>query len=76
MKRLILVLASFWLITLSSDAQVQVVVSTGGIVPLVYLKGDPKACDVRYTTPRVDDLDLAAPVKVNSEPGSAIATGK
>lgn len=55
--------------------QPQVVVSTGGIVHLVYLKGDAKACDIRYTTRRADEGGWSAPVTVNSEPGSAIATG-
>ncbi|MEQ1843218.1 MAG: hypothetical protein ABL994_22675, partial [Verrucomicrobiales bacterium] len=55
--------------------QPQVIVSTSGIVHLVYLKGDPKACDIRYTSRRAEGGDWAAPVTVNSEPGSAIATG-
>jgi len=55
--------------------QPQVIVSTSGIVHLVYLKGDPKACDIRYTFRRAEGGDWAAPVTVNSEPGSAIATG-
>ena len=29
--------------------QPQVALSTAGIVHLVYLKGDPKACDIRMT---------------------------
>jgi hypothetical protein len=55
--------------------QPQVVVSASGVVHLVYLRGDPKACDIRYTFRRAEGVDWAAPITVNSEPGSAIATG-
>lgn len=87
MKRLLLILSSLWLITVSSDAQVrveslpepglqpQVIVSASGNVHLVYLKGDPKACDIRYTTRRVDGVDWSLPFTVNSEAGCAIASG-
>ena len=49
--------------------------TAAGVVHLVYLKGDPKACDIRHTTRRVDSREWAAPVTVNSEPRSAIAAG-
>lgn len=87
MNRLQLFLSSLWLITVSSDAQVrveslpepglqpQVIVSASGIVHLVYLKGDPKACDIRYATRPSDGVDWSMPVTVNSEVGSAIAAG-
>lgn len=55
--------------------QPQVVVSPAGVVHLVYLLGDPKACDVRHTTRRVEGGDWSPPVTVNSEPRSAIAIG-
>lgn len=55
--------------------QPQVAVSPAGVVHLVYLLGDPKACDVRYTTRRLDGGDWTPPVTVNSEPRSAIAVG-
>lgn len=52
------------------------VVSTGdGTVHLVYLKGDPKACDVHYVHRVHGSKDWSAPVTVNSEPRSAIAMG-
>ncbi len=55
--------------------QPQVVATAAGVVHLVYLKGDPKACDIRYTIRRADGGDWAAPIMVNSEPHSAIAAG-
>jgi hypothetical protein len=55
--------------------QPQVVVTAAGVVHLVYLLGDPKACDIRHATRRVDGGEWSAPVTVNSEPRSAIAAG-
>lgn len=55
--------------------QPQVAVTPAGIVHLVYLKGDPKACDIRHTTRRAEGGDWSTPVTVNSEPRSAIAAG-
>ncbi|MFZ2281067.1 MAG: hypothetical protein WAW39_24925 [Prosthecobacter sp.] len=79
---------SLWLLLMASiNAQVQVeslpepgiqpqvVVTTAGVVHLVYLKGDPKACDIRHATRRVEGDEWTAPVTVNSEPRSAIAAG-
>lgn len=55
--------------------QPQVIVSTSGVVHLVYLLGDPKACDIRYTTRRLEGGAWSPPITVNSEPSSAIAMG-
>ncbi|MBV6501336.1 MAG: hypothetical protein CJBNEKGG_03846 [Prosthecobacter sp.] len=55
--------------------QPQVAVSSGGVVHLVYLLGEPGACDVRYTNRPAKGGAWTAPVTVNSEPGTAIATG-
>jgi hypothetical protein len=83
MKRLLLPL----LLPLAMHAQVQVesmpepgiqpqvVVTAAGVAHLVYLLGDPKACDIRHTTRRVEDSSWATPITVNSEPRSAIAIG-
>jgi hypothetical protein len=46
-----------------------------GKTHLVYLKGDPKACDVFYSTREAGRTNFANPVCVNSRPGSAIAIG-
>ena len=81
-------LLSFWLLLAASiHAQVQVeplpesgvqpqiVVTAAGVVHLVYLKGDPKACDIRHTSRRVEGGEWATPVTVNSKQRSAIAAG-
>jgi len=52
-----------------------VVVDSRGNVHLVYLKGDPKACDVFYAQRSRGQTNFSAPIKVNTEPGSAIAIG-
>lgn len=78
----------FWLLLASSlSAQVQVealpeagiqpqvAMTAEGMVHLVYLKGDSKACDIRHTQRRAGDGQWSAPVTVNSTPLSAIATG-
>lgn len=55
--------------------QPQVAVTAEGTVHLVYLKGDPKACDIRHTMRRGGSGPWTAPVTVNSTPRSAIAIG-
>ena len=55
--------------------QPQVAVTAEGVVHLVYLKGDPMACDIRHTVRRAGGGEWSAPVTVNSTPHSAIATG-
>ncbi len=58
-----------------SGIQPQVIVTAAGMVHLVFLKGDPKACDIRHTSRRVEGGEWATPVTVNSKPRSAIAAG-
>lgn len=55
--------------------QPQVAVSSEGVVHLVYLKGDPKGCDIRYTHRPVDDMTWAVPITVNSIARTAVAMG-
>lgn len=55
--------------------QPQVLVDAKGEVHLVYLKGDSKACDIRYTHRASADTSWAEPITVNSIPNSAIAVG-
>ncbi|MDI1314869.1 hypothetical protein [Prosthecobacter sp.] len=79
---------SYWLLlAASTHAQVQieslpepgiqpqVAMTSAGVVHLVYLKGDPKGCDIRHSTRRVDGGAWSAPITVNSERRSAIAAG-
>ncbi len=58
-----------------AGVQPQVVVDAQGTVHLVFLKGDPKACDVIYTERIRGGTNFAAGTCVNSTPGSAIAIG-
>jgi hypothetical protein len=56
--------------------QPQAAVDAEGTVHLVYLKGeDAAAVDVFYVTSRNDGQTWSAPLRVNSQPGAAIATG-
>jgi len=55
--------------------QPQAIVDGRGALHLVYLKGDPKACDVFYVRRAAGRTNFSAPLRVNSEQGSAIAVG-
>jgi hypothetical protein len=73
--------------TSSSDARVALVrvpdrgvqpealVDAQGTLHLVYLAGDPKACDVMYVRRPPGQTNFSSPLRVNSQPGSAIAMG-
>jgi hypothetical protein len=54
--------------------QPQAVVDAKGVVHLLYFKGDPGGGDVLYTRSE-DGTQFKAPLRVNSQPGSAIAVG-
>ncbi|MBI3875523.1 MAG: exo-alpha-sialidase [Verrucomicrobia bacterium] len=54
--------------------QPQTVVDSKGIAHIIYLKGDPGACDVFYVR-KQGDQPLTAPLRVNTQPGCAIAMG-
>ena len=58
-----------------NGVQPEIAVDSAGTTHLVYLKGDPKGCDVRYTKRAKGARDWSAPVSVNNEPKSAIAMG-
>jgi len=53
----------------------QVAVDSAGVVHLVYFKGDPGHGDLYYVCSRDGCATFAAPLRVNSTPGSSIATG-
>ncbi len=55
--------------------QPQVVTDASGVVHLIYLKGDPAAADVFYCRMEAGAAEFSAPLRVNSESGSAIAVG-
>jgi hypothetical protein len=51
------------------------VVARGDVVHLLYVTGDPKAADVRYARSIDGGRSFGESIRVNSEPGSAIAIG-
>src|SRR5215831_6040337 len=55
--------------------QPQVMVDAGGVVHMVYYKGDPGHGDLYYVRSRDGGATFSAALRVNSQPGSAIAAG-
>src|SRR5262245_26060557 len=53
--------------------QPQLVTDAAGVAHVVYFAGEPANGDLFYT--RLKNGSFSAPIRVNSEPGSAIATG-
>jgi hypothetical protein len=54
--------------------QPQTMVDKKGVVHLIYLAGEPRSCDVFYVRSH-DGENFSQPLRVNSEPASAIAIG-
>jgi hypothetical protein len=61
--------------TPDNGLQPEAAVDGKGTVHLVYLKGDPAGCDVWYRSRPTGQKEFSPAVRVNSEPGSAIALG-
>jgi hypothetical protein len=55
--------------------QPQAVMDAEGTIHLVYLKGQPAGADVFYVRQERAAEGFSEPVRVNSQPGSAVATG-
>src|SRR5262250_2920354 len=55
--------------------QPQAVADASGALHLVYFAGEPSAGDVFYVRREGGKKDFSSPIRVNSQPGSAIATG-
>ena len=55
--------------------QPQAVIDAKGTVHLVYFKGEPAAGDLFYTRRERGARSFAPPLRVNSQPGSAVAIG-
>lgn len=55
--------------------QPQIASASDGTLHLVYLKGDPRGCDVRHVTKKPGAAAWSTPRTVNSTPASAIAAG-
>ncbi|HSU61055.1 MAG TPA: sialidase family protein [Bryobacteraceae bacterium] len=61
--------------TPEGGVQPEVAVDGAGVIHLVYLYGDPAAADIGYVRKAAGAESFSKPVRVNSEPGSAIALG-
>ncbi len=55
--------------------QPQVVVDDKGVVHLIYYRGDPAAGDLFYVRSTDGGTTFSSPIRVNRQPGSAIAIG-
>jgi hypothetical protein len=55
--------------------QPQAVVDDAGVVHLVYFKGDPAHGDLFYVRSKPGTIKFSQPIRVNSQPGSAVAIG-
>lgn len=58
-----------------NGVQPQAVLDERGTVHLIYLAGEPAASDVMYVKRAAGQPEFTAPLRVNSQPGSAIASG-
>lgn len=61
--------------TPNNGLQPQAVMDSHGALHLIYLAGEPSASDIFYVRRDAGRSDFSAPLRVNSQPGSAIATG-
>lgn len=61
--------------TPDNGIQPQAVVDSKNIVHLLYYKGDPMAGDIYYIRQNSEGKLLAPSIRVNSQPGSAVAMG-
>ena len=55
--------------------QPQAVADDAGVVHLIYFKGDPGGGDLFYVRSKPGTTEFSKPIRVNSQPGSAIAIG-
>lgn len=61
--------------TPNGGIQPQSAIDAQGVIHLVYLKGDPGAADIFYVRREPGPEGWSAPIRVNSQPGTAIAVG-
>ncbi len=74
---LLLATSAFALTTVrvpDSGIQPQIALDRSGTIHMVYLEGNPKASDVFYVHSK-DGVQFSSPMRVNSQPGSAIGMG-
>ena len=63
------------LTTPDGGIQPQAVIDALGVIHLIYFKGKPSAGDLFYVRREPGEEGFTEPVRVNSQPGSAIAVG-
>src|SRR5262249_8446914 len=61
--------------TPNGGLQPQAVMDAGGALHLVYFAGEPNAGDIFYVHRERGKEDFSSPIRVNSQPGSAVAIG-
>ncbi len=61
--------------TPSGGLQPQAVVDSLGVIHLIYLYGDPGAADIAYVRKAPGEQSFSSAIRVNDQPGSAIALG-
>ena len=61
--------------TPGNGVQPQALLDERGTLHLIYLAGEPGASDVFYVKRAAGQAEFSTPLRVNSQPGSAIATG-
>src|SRR5580765_6584281 len=61
--------------TPGAGIQPQAIVDSSGTIHLIYFKGEPAGGDLYYVRRRSAETSFTAPIRVNSDDGSAIATG-
>lgn len=61
--------------TPNDGIQPQAVTDAGGTLHLIYFAGEPSAGDIFYVRRERGKEDFSSPIRVNSQPGSAVAIG-
>jgi hypothetical protein len=55
--------------------QPQAAADDAGVVHLIYFKGEPAAGDLFYVHSKPGKIEFSGPIRVNSQPGTAVAIG-
>src|SRR5262245_46215726 len=61
--------------TPNGGLQPQAALDERGILHLVYFTGEPQGGDLYYVRREVGKTEFTSPLRINSEPGSAVAIG-
>jgi hypothetical protein len=61
--------------TPNGGLQPQVALDERGVLHLVYFTGEPQGGDIYYVRRETGKTEFTSPLRVNSEPGSAVAVG-